>query len=450
MIQNILTTIITFGLWNRMTKEQQEKTYKSSWLRVAVYGVLTFLVGVFLYQTYQVAHIRDFLFVHGIRGAYNHQSLVVDTVKFQFNKVFRHPVTQQERDSLEKRFLEKMDTDEFPYCGLLLTLYFNNDSASQIKYFPKEKEPTNPYLAKNGPLYKIDYFSSTVPTIIPVSLVDSTSFMFEYLVNGYSYARHEDLHYTYQNTKIKESIRMKMGKLGCHDEAYAGFFNVDSIPLKTLPTTLTSANTELNLLDIFSAADISKCIYSIFVGSDCPLGLLNINFDIPVEMETFNMPADEVTFAGIYVEDPEKLEAIRNEGSYTFFVKFPTLENLQLIRSLVLTSLVTIFATLFCSNLFYCLRKIYNRIRRKYRMPLSEARHIDKKRVKIYKVIVFLLSLLLLAVLTYLSYRILVEDYFVVAYDYRFYIYTLVAVVILLIGIFIYYLRKKLIVASRE
>lgn len=450
MIQNILTTIITFGLWNRVTEEQQEKTYKSSWLRVAVYGVLTFLVGVFLYQTYQVAHIRDFLFVHGIRGAYIHDSLVVDTVKFQFNKVFRHPETKQERDSLEKRFSEMMTSDEFPYSGLLLTLFCNNDSISQVKYFPKEKEPTSPNLAKNGHLYKIDYFSSTVPTIIPISFIDSTSFKFENLDNGYSYSRHEALYYTYQNKKIKESIRTTMGKLGCHDEAYAGFFKVDSLPLKTLPVTCCFADINLNLLDIFSAADISKCIYSIHIASDCPLGLLNINFDIPVEMETFNMPADEVTFSGIYVENPKKLEAIRNERSYTFIVKFPTLENLQLIRSLVLTSLATIFATLFCSNMFYCLRKVYNRIRRKYRLSLSEARHLDKKRVQIYKVMVFLLSLLLLAGLAYLSYRILVDDFIVVAYDNLFYLYALITAAILLIGLIIYYLRKKLIVVSRE
>lgn len=451
MIHNFITTIISFALWNRVTKDQQEKTYKSSLLRVIIYAVLTFITGVYLYQTYQVSHIRDYVFVHGIRGSFLGDSVVTDTVFIQFNKVFRHPRTATQKDSLIQKFVKSMSSDEFPFNGMMLSLYCRNDSSTNIHFFPNEKQPKDKNIAANGPLYKIDYFSSTVPTVNPFCFIFSNPFKLENPAsNLYVYSRNESLYYTIKNEKTKKTIREKMGKFGYHDQVYCGFYSVDNNPSKKLPFTSVFGDADLNLLDIFSAADISKCIYSIYVGSDCPLGYLGANFDIPVDMNTYNMPADEVTFTGFNVGTAKNLEEIRKEGSYTFFVKFPTLENLQLIRSLVLTSLATIFATLFFTNLFYCLRKLYVWIQRKNRMSISEARLLKKNKVRFYKVIILLLYLLFLAFISYLGYRILKEDYYFVLCEDRKIIWLYVGLALILLVSLIIFLRKKLIVKGKK
>lgn len=446
MFQNIISAILSFGIWNRVTKEQNEKTNKSSWLRVIVYGVLSFLTGVFLYQSYQVSHIRNFIYIEGIRGTIDSESVVGDSVQIQINNVFRHPVSQEEKDSLIKLFFTKFESDKYPFSGLMLSMLFKNDSTKPVRYFPNEKVPKDSNLAKNGHLYRIDYFSSSVPSFFPVNYVDSTGYKFELDKESkirYDYSRYENLYYTYNDKTVKKTIREKMGRLGSHDISYVGDFNLDSVQRGTIPYTCLFADTEINTLNFFSAADISKCIYTIYVASDCPLKYFGVNFDIPVDIKIFDYPADSIIYTGFNTTNPEKLNEIRNHSSYTFFVNFPTLENMQLIRSLILTSLVTIFVTLFCSNVYFCFRRLY---KKKHRMPISEARKYDLKKAKLYKVIMFLLYLILLGAIAYLGIHLLNEDYFIVRFNNRYYLYAGFVLFIIILCIFIYYIKKKLLI----
>lgn len=450
MFQNFIAAILTFGLWNRVTKEQNEKTYKSSWLRVFIYAVLTFATGAFLYQSYQVSHIRNFVFIEGIRGAFSNDSNVVDSVKMQINNIFRNPAGKEERDSLMKEYIKTFESNKMPYSGLMLTMIYANDSTKPVKYYPNKKNPDYPKVAKNGPLYRIDYYSSSVPSFFPTVFIDSTKFKFaaeeEIKMPIYTNGKYEHLNYSYHDEKIKKSLREKVGRFGSHDIRYFGAYNLQECHFKEIPNSYAILDEELNTLNFFSAADISRCIYTIYVDSDCPLSYFGVNFDIPVDMKTFDFPADSIIYTGFNVTNPKKLDEIREHSSYTFIMNFPTLENLQLIRSLILTSLVTLFATLFCSNLYFCLRRIYLKYLRAHRLPISKARKYNIKKVKVFKAIVFVIYLFLLCFIAFLVYRILIEDYYIVVYPNRYYYYGGWILAILIICMILYLLRKLLVV----
>lgn len=449
MFQNFIAAILTFGLWNRVTKEQNEKTYKSSWLRVIIYAVLTFATGAFLYQSYQVSHIRNFVFIEGIRGAFSNDSNVVDSVQLQINNIFRNPA-DEEIDSLMKEYMKKSESNKIPYSGLMLSMIYANDSTKPVKYFRNKKNPDYPKVAKNGPLYRIDYFSSNVPSFFPTVFIDSTRFELvakeEKDLPIYANDKYEHLYYTYYDKTIKKSLREKVGRFGSHDIYYCGAYNLQECHLKKIPNSYAILDKELNTLNFFSAADISRCIYTIYVDSDCPLSYFGVNFDIPVDMKTYDFPADNIIYTGFNVTDPKKLDEIRKHPSYTFIMNFPTLENLQLIRSLILTSLVTLFATLLCSNLYFCLRRIYLKYLKEHRLPIAKARKYNIKKVKVFKAIVFVIYLFLLCFIAFLVYRILIEDYYIVVYPNRYYYYGGWILAILIICMILYLLRKLLVV----
>ena len=88
-----------------------------------------------------------------------------------------------------------------------------------------------------------------------------------------------------------------------------------------------------------------------------------------------------------YINEFDKINP--HKGSLLLHVQFPTLANMQLIRSLVLTSLLTAFFSLFCLNVYYLVRK-----HEKY-IP----KFLMKKRTYIVLIII---TLLLIAFFTYL------------------------------------------------
>ena len=71
MINYIISILVSLGFWGKATQETEEKTEKSSWLRTFVYAVLTILVCVLFYKTYQIQESHWCVFVMQAKGAYN-------------------------------------------------------------------------------------------------------------------------------------------------------------------------------------------------------------------------------------------------------------------------------------------------------------------------------------------------------------------------------------------
>ena len=98
MITNILVAIISLGIWGKASKESQEKTRKASWLRTALYFVLSVIVGIVFYKTYQVSINENNVAVYKIFGTVNEQGENCDTAQIHITHRFNK---DQYKDSLE-------------------------------------------------------------------------------------------------------------------------------------------------------------------------------------------------------------------------------------------------------------------------------------------------------------------------------------------------------------
>ena len=107
---------------------------------------------------------------------------------------------------------------------------------------------------------------------------------------------------------------------------------------------------------------------------------------------------DTVTMKTICFTSPSKLEYIRNNKIY-FHAKLPTFENKQLLRSLILTTILTASVSLFCIQLFLLMkvlvlntsRKLSEEDLQKYRKRLLISKY--------FKVIILVVPIVFIVVL---------------------------------------------------
>lgn len=186
--------------------------------------------------------------------------------------------------------------------------------------------------------------------------------------------------------------------------------------------------------DFFSAFDLSQSSQSIMINSNMPVGMLQIRFDIPFELIGCDIQPDYLTITDIGFKDPEKTKRIQERG-ISLHVKYPTMENKQLIRSLILTTLLTALLSLFLSNLYYCLRKAI----------LSTQ---EKKNIVISKKFQYLINTLIVAILMcllYYSYILVWNEKIIVnERDVVYYLtYSIIAFVVLTLLIIFAYKKLK-------
>lgn len=113
---------------------------------------------------------------------------------------------------------------------------------------------------------------------------------------------------------------------------------------------------DLNSINLLTAADLTQCSYDIIYDFDCPVKNLFLTFDIPTTLSQLPYGLKPIDSYSYVIDNPEELSKMK-KGSLLLHLNFPTLSNMQLIRSLVLTSVLTAFFSLFCLNAFYCVRK---------------------------------------------------------------------------------------------
>ena len=170
----------------------------------------------------------------------------------------------------------------------------------------------------------------------------------------------------------------------------------------------------VNSMDFFTAGDLSQYTYCIVVNSDLYVNRLDVVYNVPIEVS--NQAEGLVLHANAFsVVDAELLNKEIGSRPMMFLVKLPSMANLQQIRSLLLTAIITALFSLFCTNLFYRVRKWAIQYKRNHGLKISELRQIDVKRINNYRwflyIIVFsLLTIILVVVLmSALGYVFLIE-----------------------------------------
>ena len=261
-------------------------------------------------------------------------------------------------------------------------------------------------LRKNecGKIYEIITTSSAMPRLIPVYISDSIAndttwsqnktIISRYLNTKYRKDNHNVYNITdsipegwkvegYDKDKVESEYEKHMNKcaaiVGCLKEKL-------NIPLSykgTLPDCI---------FDFFTAADISQYTLSLAIRSKCNINNVRIEYDIPIEIASSGKDLNIGTKSfGIY---GDLLKSSLDGHAMIFHIKLPTMANLQQIRNLILTTILTVLITLFlsCLNNIYVYRKdkIYDYIKRKIKNSERSKTKIQRNKIeRIYKIYLY-------------------------------------------------------------
>ena len=193
------------------------------------------------------------------------------------------------------------------------------------------------------------------------------------------------------SNKLKKALNR-----GIVSEAIFASHNVKSteLPISTFPISV--ANSIANSLNLLTAADISQYTYQINIKTDCPILFLYAYFDTPIEIVASDIEIDNRNVSSFRIKGKEINRLRKEVGDYlTVHIKLPTMENLQMMRSLFLTTVLSAIVSLFLSNFYFLMRKHINR--RRFLLPYSKAKKLDQKRVRKFIKYARLVSLIFIA-----------------------------------------------------
>jgi len=479
MLNNFISGLVAIFFWGKTSSKTLDKILNASWIRTFIYGFLTIVISVFFYKTYQVATIYNMVQVSGISQARDSAGHVVDTVK---NLCIVHKLAE---NSMMQNDLYTKEIGDYSPWGDVNKLLSHDGGAvlkiqgvtqpyafrrNKIKGWDEnvESEYNHELASKNIPhdkvdhLYMISYLATSIPSIIPfypkfeggdeLQFVDEHIFYETEASNTRNnplisfYSRYKGLEIGEDEVPLnhpdilnngfyfKQIVGTVNAKDINYDYANMGFFAVANV---------------INKLNFFTAADISQYNYWLTINSDCPVKDLYIEYDIPIETNQLN---EHMTIGTRGISfDSTCVKWIQNGGTTAFHIKFPSLANLQLIRSLILTTLLTALFSLFCRNLYYAIRRWAYKKRKKNWIPYSVAKQFStrsKEKIRhgryVFRLILFSLLLMLAVIVTAVTIIVSQNTSILVNFDCYDYICFIPLVFLVFSIIIIYYGYKRI------
>lgn len=443
MINNILSAIFTFFFVGGMTKNTEDNVQHASWLKTIAYLVLTIIVSLFYLRTLKVETLLSYVDLRK-SNAYNKEYAVI-----KINTVF-----------------DGVETDMCDYDDRLLDLDFGNNCSYWNKYryfeglFPvdstgifirqitrkinrdgEKNKYINSFVSKSEGFGDIwhEYYKGVVDSFLlpfckgqdvskysliccikripDFSLIkDISHFPF------YQYTQKSKDNSTTQKIVVFPLERQRaLKKFGVSDSILnifgnrgMAFFMVNAIDNEVIANFSHSLDNiqsfyelqvkgdNLNSLNYFTAADISQCKFRLLLHSPMEIGKLTITFNTPVEFSELPFKVDKMNLYGFEVTDSATLSNLKSSNTL-IHMKFPEMENKQLVRSLILTTLLTALASLFLYNFYYVLRKMF--YRRRAGEDEVKITPMNNK-IRIAHVLHNVLCLFSLAILLYFAIRI--------------------------------------------
>ena len=190
---------------------------------------------------------------------------------------------------------------------------------------------------------------------------------------------------------------------------YQYFLGISNLPRKGNPIyesdsvhflKFTNSDSLFNYVDYFTASDMSQRIFNVAFNSEVPLKCLVVTFDEPINVSEIYPKPDTLDMNRIIYTDRKKLDFLRYT-SLTFHAKLPTYENKQLLRSLILTTILTAVFSLFCTNLFLWGKYLVNKFSNKYfiaRIITEEEKKKYKKRINLFQVTCFAIAFIIASI----------------------------------------------------
>ncbi len=462
MITTFIAALTALFFWNKSTKDVEEKTQLSSWTRTIVYGVLMIAVWVFYIKTYQVATVFHTIQVRGLRETINSDGEIADTIatieltnKFSSGITENVPLNHIKSSNIKLRNVAETG-------GVFGVINLHNGNKYNIRTNPLLEDQykginqyTPPIKIKDYPIesfshvYEISYFNSRIPSLIPFF----PTFVLEKeapveTMTPFSWFRISDFDsfgpgVTY-STQIQDhkGVLHKVKEDNIHHEMYVGAAVLsDTITcMEDYHFKFDFSNNFSNRLTFFTAADISQYTCDIRIETDCYVKNLWVSYDLPIEINSYDS-CMSVSAYSFKVDGDFLNKKIVNKGAYRFHVKLPTLANLQLIRSLILTTLLTALVSLFFLNLFYRLRKHFIDFKERHIEEIAE------NRLKPFKFKLYVLLYTFLIIIAYVSWRIYKDRPFHIKLEtfewlYEYNVLILLGFVLLL-SVLIYFLFRK-------
>jgi hypothetical protein len=357
IINIFIALIVALGFWKRASKERDLKTAKASFTKTFILVLLTIAFTVFYYKTYQVATFKNFIEIFPYKGSFGSIKKPIcyegntDTISYRipYDKVSSLVIF----NSLSKNEFNFFDPKRDLYHGrnisgieVKLSLDYNHNSVEHpvdIIY----GSPSN--LKEMEFCYDVNLLSNTIPSLFPLSVYEEND--------------NREV-YNYEDKTIEfESYARRIEK--SNDDIVWGDYDklfctrLMSTEKEKVCTRHTTSET-LNTLNFFSAADLSQCNYQFIIRSSVPIDIFSVCFDLPVEVTPadINQVRQDSRDFSINIEENE-------EGKVNTFklyhIKFPSLSNMQLIRSLILTTILTALYSLTLVCIYYYCRRLYKK-----------------------------------------------------------------------------------------
>ncbi len=416
MLNSFISALITIFFSGVASKETEEKTKRASWMRVFIYGVLTTIVGVFFYKTYQVATIVNTIDVQPFRTAFYEDGTSKDTIEIV------HFYSRLSGDKTYNNKTLKYDRKEsmmYPiyedYGGAVCSISTEVSKSSEISWY----KLIDPDLQRGMDLpastlhsFGVAFTTTHIPRLIPVvpSINEKWSDLrptnSKYCLGRsrtVSLRETSDLYFGNREEILDNNVD---GKPTFYETVGDGIslsqtlceIGVDSqmIHNNRMYFNCQFGGSEINKMNFLTAADVSQFTYVVGVNSSLPVKNIRFISDIPIEL-TATTDWIKATPFGFNMEFDRDND--RNVGMFFLHVKLPTLANLQLIRSLILTTLITALVSLFAVNLYYCIRRAAIRYRKKHALSIGQLRLISRSRITLFKITLnILLSLIAIAI----------------------------------------------------
>lgn len=385
MWNNLIAVLLTFGFYKRATTEIEEKTDNASWWRVFIYLVLTALVVAFYVKSYTVASIINVVNIEAYKGSLRNGQCT-DTIESLELYTALNPDSYNYGYTLGR---ELSDSRQLGKSCVGLNIIFGHDSVGNTPYYTSSMDLMG-YGTSRG-FYCFNHGGSRIPSFSPFAKApdyedtpwrgsgkpDST----------YNFTMWERFYANKADTLLLTPTKKPISGVTARQYLLRSDKNT------AYGTHIEFGTSLINSFNFLSAADLSQCIVITTLKTNIPIKQLSMGFDTPIEVTSF--PGSyESTMTGIFTRDPELLQTSSendaNGGTFMYHVKFPTMANLQLVRSLILTTILTAVVALLFSNLYYCARRFV--MRRKDTKNDKAPRSIEDKRIRRYRRVVRIIS----------------------------------------------------------
>lgn len=437
-----ISALITIFFLGKTSKEVDDKTKRASWFRTFVYFALTVLFGIFFYRSFQVATITNSIEISTLRCAVDSLNHPKDTIKeliignnFMPLGSYKNPMIDElKRDSSysENGGIEIM----FQHSDFSIGDVKNRIGLSDSVKKEIESKTGKEISTETGAIYHLNFISSSLPRFIPLFPIERYDTP---VVNNKT-----DISIIEYKGNLKRSGNGKV-LIAAPTEGYfvEGLTYEQTMVAhdqNIIFNTLAMPHPLINTMDIFTACDLSQYTFNLAVKSDMYIKQLTVAYTVPIE---FGNQTDG-SFAGANafgLKDGEIINKFVDGVPMTFLVKLPTMANLQQIRSLILTAIVTALFSLFCTNLFYRLRKQTVKCLTKKHINYTDEKVLKKYKVNdlklsLYSFIVIILSFTLIVVcLGILGYTFLIDfenDFWTIAVRF------ILAIIVIFVSIYFY------------